>query len=168
MRAFNRVLVASVLTLAACGPGGRQHGGNCPGLCTALGYQECNDGAYSPPVQCATTETCDPNLGCVVCAPDQLYCGGDTDNSVLRCNHDGTGGTLVMDCPADNVCSGGACKTPCDAALDHPSNVGCDFWAADLDNEAFSANNAAAQQFAIVAANNNDYPVVVTVTKNAN
>jgi IgGFc binding protein len=172
MREHNRFWVASVLILVACGPGGRHNGGNCPGLCTALGYQECNDGAYSPPVQCATTETCDPEVGCVVCPPDQLYCAGDQDNSVSRCNHDGTGGELVMDCPADNVCSGGACKTPCDAALDHPSNVGCDFWAADLDNEAFNlvgaTNNAAAAQFAIVAANNNDYPVVVTVTKNAN
>jgi hypothetical protein len=66
----------------------------------------------------------------------------------------------------------GQCKTPCQAALDHPSNVGCDFWAADLDNEAFSlsggqSNTAAAQQFAIVAANDNDNPVTVTVTKNA-
>jgi len=63
-------------------------------------------------------------------------------------------------------------KTPCEAALDHPSNVGCDFWAADLDNEAFSlaggiGNNAAAQQFAIVAANDNDDAVTITVTKNA-
>ena len=168
MRAFNQIMVASALLLVACGPGGRHSGGNCPGLCTALGYQECNDGAYSPPVACATTETCDPNSGCVVCVPDGLYCAGDTDNSVYRCNHDGTGGTLVKDCPADNVCSNGDCKTPCDAALDHPSNVGCDFWAADLDNEAMNLNNAATAQFAVVAANNNDYPVVVTVTMNAN
>jgi hypothetical protein len=63
------------------------------------------------------------------------------------------------------------CKTPCDAALDRPSNVGCEFWAADLDNEAFNlngvSNNAASQQFSIVVANDNDYPVTVTVTKNA-
>ena len=68
------------------------------------------------------------------------------------------------------MCSNGACKTPCEAAEDHPSNVGCDFWAADLDNEATSgliANDAAAQQFSVVAANNNDFPIQVTVTKNA-
>ena len=59
------------------------------------------------------------------------------------------------------------CKGPCEAALDTPSNVGCDFWAADLDNEAPAGNAAAAAQFAVVAANNNDYPVTVTVTKNA-
>jgi hypothetical protein len=83
---------------------------------------------------------------------------------------DGTtdGGTSCpAECPDGTTCSNGMCKTPCEAALDHPSNVGCDFWAADLDNEATSISNAAAQQFAIVAANNNDNPVTVTVTSNA-
>ena len=65
----------------------------------------------------------------------------------------------------------GTCKTPCEASLDQPSNLGCEFWAADLDNEAFNmvgaTNNAAKQQFAVVVANNNDAPVTVTVTKNA-
>jgi len=66
-----------------------------------------------------------------------------------------------------SVCSQGVCKTPCDAALDYPSNVGCDFWAADLDNEATNISNAASQQFSVVVANNNDYAVSVTVTADA-
>src|SRR5947209_20632806 len=70
-------------------------------------------------------------------------------------------------CPEGTVCSAGLCKTPCDAALDHPSNVGCDFWAADLDNEATAMNNAASQQFAVVVANDNAYAVTVTVTTDA-
>ncbi|MBA3464231.1 MAG: IgGFc-binding protein, partial [Deltaproteobacteria bacterium] len=68
------------------------------------------------------------------------------------------------------ACSGGQCKTPCEAAEDNPSNVGCDFWAADLDNEASAgliANDAAAQQFSLVAANNNDFAITVRVFKNA-
>ena len=73
----------------------------------------------------------------------------------------------TMACPAGEVCSAGACKTPCEAADDNPSNVGCDFWAADLPNEAAGFNDAEAQQFAIVAANDNDAAVMVTVTKNA-
>jgi hypothetical protein len=167
MRAFKRICVASLLIVAACGPDGRDNPGNCPGICSALGFQECNDGQYSEPVACGPDQTCDPNAGCVVCPPDGLYCDGQ---EVLRCNKDGTGGSHVETCAADSVCSGGQCKTPCEAAADNPSNLGCDFWAADLDNEAFNmngvSNDAAAQQFAIVAANNNDYPVVVTVTKN--
>jgi hypothetical protein len=171
MRAFNQVLVASLLFMVACGPDGRDNPGNCPGICSALGFQECNDGQYSDPVACGLDQVCDPNFGCVVCPPEGLYCYGPTSNEVWRCNKDGTGGTHVETCDANSVCSNGECKTPCEAAADDPSNLGCDFWAVDLDNEAFNlngiSNDAAAQQFAIVAANNNDYPVVVTVTKNA-
>ncbi|MDQ3364015.1 MAG: IgGFc-binding protein [Myxococcota bacterium] len=156
--------------LATCGPGARNTDGDCTGVCTSLGYQQCQeDGTFDAPVQCGVGEVCDPTRGCVVCVPDSLYCFGPTGNDVYRCNDEGTGGELVEACGADEACSNGGCKTPCEAALDHPSNVGCDFWAADLDNEASNlpSSNAAAQQFAIVAANNNDYPVTVTVTKNA-
>src|SRR4051794_3063136 len=89
--------------------------------------------------------------------------GGPGDGS-------GSGSNAVVcdpDCPMGQVCSQGVCKTPCDAALDYPSNVGCDFWAADLDNEATNISNAASQQFAIVVANDNDYAVTVTVTQDA-
>jgi hypothetical protein len=106
-----------------------------------------------------------------VCPPDGYYCSGDATDEVWQCNKQGTGGTKVNTCDAGSVCSGGQCKTPCDAAADNPSNLGCEFWAADLDNEAFNtfgaSNDAAAAQYSIVAANNNDFAVTVTVTKNA-
>ncbi len=167
-----RVAMCFVLAaLAACGPDGRDQG-NCTSVCTALGFQQCNDdGSFEPAMACGPDEICDPNKGCVTCVPDQLYCGGPTANDVLRCNSEGTGGELVESCPADSVCSEGQCKTPCEAAEDNPSNLGCDFWSADLDNEASTTigitNDAAAQQFAVVAANNNDFPVTVTVLRNA-
>jgi len=174
MRARNQVLVSIGLVLSAalyasCGPANRDNGDNCTSICSALGYQKCHeDGSFDPPVACGPDEVCDPERGCVVCVPDSLYCYGPTANDVYRCNGEGTGGEFVEACGADEVCSNGACKTPCEAALDHPSNVGCDFWAADLDNEAsnIASANAAAQPFAIVVANNNDYPITVTVTKN--
>jgi len=171
MRASHCLLVSSLLLFViACGPDGRNNGGNCPGICSALGYQECNNGIYSEPVACAEGQTCDANDGCVVCPPEQLYCDGAASNEVWRCNKDGTGGMKVEQCATDSVCSEGQCKTPCEAAADDPSNLGCDFWAVDLDNEAVTTlgitNDAAAQQFAIVVANNNDYAVTVTVTKN--
>ena len=156
----------------SCGPSARQNGDGCAGICSALGYQACADnGAFEPPVACNPDETCDPVAGCVVCVPDQLYCGGPTDNDILKCNGEGSGGDVVMTCGANEVCSNGACKTPCEAAQDHPSNLGCDFWAADLDNESFNSslglsNDAAAQQYSLVVANNNDYPVNVSVMKN--
>ncbi|HVV82490.1 MAG TPA: IgGFc-binding protein [Kofleriaceae bacterium] len=160
------------LALAACGPShgdDDNNGGNCPNLCTALGWQRCESpGVYDPPVACEADQTCVPDVGCTVCMPEQLYCGAD--NQVWQCNGDGTGGSMVMTCDAGNVCSDGACKTPCERALDEPSNVGCDFWAVDLDNEAvsnFITNDAAAQQYSVVVANNNDYDVQVQVLDNA-
>lgn len=164
-------LLGLALLLAACGPDNRNNGPDCTSLCTSFGFEQCNgDGTYAPPVACGPDEVCDTGIGCVVCAPDQLYCAGDTANDVYRCNGAGTGGTFVESCPSTNVCSGGACKTPCEAAEDQPSNVGCEFWAADLDNEASTtfgfSNDAAAQQYSIVVANNNDYPVTVSVQTN--
>ncbi|HEU0037247.1 MAG TPA: IgGFc-binding protein [Kofleriaceae bacterium] len=166
------LLLFAAATATTCGPSPRDQGDNCTSVCTALGYQKCHeDGTFDPPIACGPDEICDPTHGCIVCIPDQLYCAGPLGNDVYRCNGEGTDGDLVESCPADAVCSEGQCKTPCEASEDHPSNLGCDFWAADLDNEAFNiagaSNDAAAQQFAVVAANNNDYPVTVTVTKNA-
>lgn len=172
MTAGKITLAAIVLFVGGCGPDSRGSGPTCTSLCTALGFQQCHqDGTYDPPVTCGPDQVCDPSVGCVVCVPDALYCAGPTANDVYRCNSAGTEGSLVESCPADSACSGGQCKTPCEAAEDNPSNVGCDFWAVDLDNEATSgsgfSNNAAAQQYSIVVANNNDYPVMVTVSKNA-
>jgi hypothetical protein len=171
MRATQLALVLWAMIGLGCGPGSRDNGPNCTSLCTAFGFQQCHeDGSFDPPMLCGPGETCDPLHGCVVCVPDELYCSGASSNDVYRCNHEGTQGDLVESCPADQACSGGQCKTPCEAAEDNPSNVGCDFWAADLDNEATSgiiANDAAAQQYSLVAANNNDFAIQVAVTKNA-
>ncbi len=173
MRAVTTACVAyALLVAAACGPGPRDNNPNCTSLCTALGFQQCNeDGSFDPPMLCSPDQTCDATYGCVVCVPDELYCAGPTSNDVHRCNGAGTDGTYVESCPMDNVCSGGQCKTPCEAAEDNPSNLGCDFWAVDLDNESSNtfglSNDAAAQQYSLVVANNNDFAVAVTVKKNA-
>ena len=166
--------VAALVTLAtaACGPNGNGSGDDddtCPNICTALGWQRClAPGVYADPVACEADQTCVPDVGCAVCNPGQAYCGAD--NQVWQCNADGTGGEMVSTCGAGEVCSYGDCKTPCERALDEPSNVGCDFWAVDLDNEStatFISNDAAAQQYSVVVANNNDYAVQVQVLKNA-
>jgi hypothetical protein len=168
------LLAATLATLASltlgCGPSGAgDDGDGCPDLCTALGWQKCLEpGVYADPVACEADQLCIPEVGCAVCNPGQEYCGAD--NEVWECNASGTAGTLVSACAAGEVCSNGDCKTPCERALDEPSNVGCDFWATDLDNEAvanFISNDAAAQQYSVVVANNNDYEVQVQVLKNA-
>ena len=98
-----------------------------------------------------------PLLLAIACGPKRDPGGGDDDA-------DGGSTSCPSTCPDGTTCSNGMCKTPCEAALDHPSNVGCEFWAADLDNEATTISNAAAQQFSVVAANDNDTPVDVKVT----
>src|SRR5262245_11346860 len=151
----NALVTLGVLTsilCAACGPGPRGEDDACDGVCSALGYQECVDGVLQPPVVCPPGQICAPDLGCTVCIPNDLYCDG---NTIMRCNEDGTGGTPVEECTGDLVCSAGECKTPCEAVADQPSNLGCDFWSVDLDNERFNwiggpvgGNDAAGQQYA--------------------
>src|SRR4051812_49191461 len=102
-----------------------------------------------------------PLVLAVACGTPKRGAGGDDDGTT-----DGGSTSCPSTCPDGTTCSNGMCKTPCEAALDHPSNVGCEFWAADLDNEATTISNAAAQQFSVVAANDNDAPVDVKVTIN--
>ncbi|MEZ4398751.1 MAG: IgGFc-binding protein [Kofleriaceae bacterium] len=162
-----------VLAISACGPSvgnGDDDDTTCQNRCTSFGWEQCHpDGTFDPPVRCASNQVCSEDLGCSVCAPNIPYCGAP--DQVWTCNADGSGGTLTTQCPQGEVCGDGVCTTPCNRALGEPSNVGCDFWAADLDNEAaetlIGVNDAAAQQYAIVVANNNDYDVSIQVFKNA-
>ncbi len=90
---------------------------------------------------------------CLTCRPGSTRCEGQT---VLLCDARGGAFTRARDCAgtATSVCRGGACTNLCaDAALEH-SNVGCEYWAVDLDNANVGVNsNAAAQQFAVVLSN---------------
>ncbi len=111
----------------------------------------------------ACAEACQVGLGCVPCIEGAPYC---QDDWVAICQADGS---LVNDyqCPDTQVCILGTCVTKCDPRVLEPSNVGCEFWAVDLDNEAIAANDAAAQQFGVAVANVNDYPVVVEIYVNS-
>jgi hypothetical protein len=174
MRSRHLASFALLLLAVACGPKARGTGPDCTSVCSAIGFAQCNeDGTFQPVVACAADQICDPAHGCVVCVADQTYCAGNNNSEIWQCNADGTSGTMVSSCPGDSVCSQGVCKDACARALDEPSNVGCDFWAADLDNEPAVAiagaplNDAAAAQYSVVIANNNNYQVSVKVTKNA-
>ncbi|MBP8805107.1 MAG: IgGFc-binding protein [Kofleriaceae bacterium] len=165
---------AAALVVSACGPsasGDDDDDGGCDNRCTAFGWEECiSEGVYQPPVRCEAEQVCIEDLGCAVCIPDRPYCGAP--DQVWQCNADGTGGTMTQQCPSGEVCGpNGTCTTPCQRALGEPSNVGCDFWAVDLDNEASTTlgftNDAAAQQYSIVIANNNDYDVNIQVFRNS-
>ncbi|MET0593644.1 MAG: IgGFc-binding protein, partial [Polyangiaceae bacterium] len=134
-----------------------------PPVCTAgaercRGARErCNaDGrAWSVVDDCpARGLVCAASLGrCAVCDPSAPRCEGQT---IMTCNADGTSETpgATCDVAREIVCRQGVCVALCEQAERLKSNVGCEYWAADLDNANVGlSRNAAAQQFAVVVSN---------------
>jgi hypothetical protein len=92
-------------------------------------------------------------LACTLCQPRTSRCGGQT---VLACDDTGDVESEVTTCDTtqDVACREGACVNLCAVAAERRSNVGCEYWAADLDNAVVDQTlNAAAQQFAVVVSN---------------
>jgi len=90
---------------------------------------------------------------CVVCEPNQRSCSGQT---IMQCDDTGSEQTALDTCdPSDaRVCRAGSCVNPCSLASQRRSNVGCEYFAVDLDNAKIDDTlNAAAQQFAVVISN---------------
>ena len=122
--------------------------------------------------------TCDRERGCIACSPGDKRCKvcteGDkncSEDVVQACNTLGTAWEDVEQCDLENageVCSQSRCQKACDVAKDLRGYVGCEFYAADLDNAALSdMNNASAQQYAVAVANPNRVPVDVRVEVNS-
>jgi hypothetical protein len=147
-----------------------------PPIC-APGAQRCNGdrlercrGSASPDwelaVDChASGLACAPSLSaCTLCLPGAIDCHQQT---AVVCDPSGEAWqpTQVCDGESGYACRDGVCVQPCDVAALQYSNVGCEYWAADLDNAVVSPSlNAAAQQYAIVVSNvQPDVPARVTV-----
>lgn len=145
----------------ASGAGGGLIGG-C-GDCLGLTFTPCDsDGNPLAPVDCP--EACAPGLGCVPCVPGEVRCVG---NDVTECRPDGSGYEVIETCDAANnlVCSNGECVGGCQAADEQPSNVGCEFWAVDLDQQdAF--NDPASAPWGVALSNAGDAEAVVTIEIN--
>ena len=160
-----------------------------PQVCTADGQRRCVGNkhyackAFEEFLE--TTETdctakgllCDAARGCIACSPGDMrckVCSDDerdcTEDVVQACNEDGTAWTDVETCDLENagqVCSQARCQKACDVAKELRGYVGCEFYAADLDNAALSdMNNASAQQYAVAVANPNRVAVSVRVDLN--
>ena len=90
---------------------------------------------------------------CVVCEPNQRSCSGQT---IMQCDATGSEQVALDTCdPSDQqVCREGGCVNLCTLASQRRSNVGCEYFAVDLDNAKINDTlNAAAQQFAVVISN---------------
>ncbi len=98
---------------------------------------------------------CADDLGCKPCRPGTTTCGGELKDRVDTCRLDGSGYEPGPKCSGEGkACRQGLCDDLCAVARSKRSNVGCEYWAAHLDNARISASlNATAQQFAIVVSN---------------
>ena len=133
-------------------------------VCEANTYVPCNDdGTEGTPIECP--EQCANGVGCVVCQPGELTCVG---NEVHECSDDGQSiGDVVETCDvgAGMTCHDGQCKDACVVAAEQPSNVGCEFWAVDLDQQD-SFNDPASAAWGIALSNTTEAPANVTIEIN--
>jgi hypothetical protein len=133
-------------------------------FCFGATYTPCVDGKAGTPITCESG-ACAPGLGCVTCVPGSTSCDG---NQVRKCTDDGTSfGPVVETCDAGAglICGNGKCGTACELAADQPSNVGCEFWAADLDQQDGLTDPASAP-WGVVISNAGDTPADVTIEIN--
>ncbi|MEA2753408.1 MAG: hypothetical protein QOI41_7551 [Myxococcales bacterium] len=106
-----------------------------------------------------------PSLSPAQACADGRICVGQ---EIFKCAADGTASTEKLgDCfGADEACIGGACKSGCDAVATLGSNVGCEFWAVDLDQEYDFSNDAAGAPWGVVIANPGGQPADVVIEQN--
>jgi hypothetical protein len=139
-------------------------------FCNTERLEECADGDggldWRVVDDCAERGlVCSTSLqACAVCEPDERAC---EENAPKVCAEDGGEWLLRNECneQAGLACRGGACQNLCNQAASRRSNVGCEYWAVDLDNANVGPDvNGAAQQFAVVVSNPHpDVGVYVTV-----
>lgn len=89
--------------------------------------------------------------GCHDCMPGKDDCDGSW---IVRCNETGDGYDQVEDCLPDesgNICQLGQCVSLCLDNMKLNTNVGCDYWAADLDQ--VNEKDADNIQFSVVVSN---------------
>jgi hypothetical protein len=147
-------------TGATTGTGGSSDQCNA---CFGSTYIPCVDGKPGNPQQCPAA--CAAGIGCVTCAPGGTVCSG---NEVHACSATGQDtGQVVQTCdPAKGeICADGKCGTACDLAADQPSNVGCEFWAVDLDQQD-GFNDPASAPWGVVISNAGQGQASVTIEIN--
>ncbi len=177
------VLLLLFPVLVACSGRQTSDGGSPPGpdagaaacsgnavQCAGYDVQRCVAGTLQTIDHCDLSQQCVDGLGCRACIPGRMVCVG---NEVHVCDDTGNGSTLQSTCAADEICQAGACVNACAAARAEQSTVGCDYYAADLDNgygegviSGGAFPNASESQYAVVLANPSDVAVMATVTTN--
>jgi len=92
------------------------------------------------------------NAACTVCFPGARKC--QDDQTVLECREDGSGYDVYQTCQGSSeVCTGQFCEELCARNVKFNSYIGCDYFAADLDNGWQGVD------FAVAVANPPDSPL---------
>ena len=121
--------------------------------------ERCEDGASGPTwttLDDCTAQglVCVPDSWvCKTCIPDSRRCDGQT---TMLCDASGDSEAKGKTCDVSQgiACRAGECVQLCARAKEQRSNVGCEYWAVDLDNANVGAGlNAAAQQYSVVVSN---------------
>lgn len=136
------------------------------GYCVGNLYTPCTSpGVAGTGVECPIDQVCVPQKGCLPCTPGTNTCVG---NEVHSCTDVGAVGAKVKDCDVAKAerCVKGECMNACDAAASSPSNVGCEFWAVDLDNTKNMIDDAANKPWGIVLSNAGESNATVTIERN--
>lgn len=88
-------------------------------------------------------------------------------NEIHTCDAKGNAGAKVGECTGKGeVCIGGECQKGCAATEVVTSNVGCEFWAVDLDNNKDPFNDAAGAPWGLVISNAGDAATDVVIEQN--
>jgi len=135
------------------------------GYCEGVNFYPCEGDGVGDPIDCyAQGDVCVNGSGCLPCVPGETTC---QDNAIYSCDDNGQPGELIEECNADDgeICSEGDCVDACEAADDTPSNIGCEFWAADLPNER-GLSDASFTPWGVVLANAGQTPADVIVERN--
>ena len=91
------------------------------------------DGQWSEGEACTEGTVC-ANGGCQECTPGQKICGGDAGNEIWSCPAEGALPELVESCVEGTQCYSGYCLNPCAPDIKEDTNVGCEYYAIDLEN----------------------------------
>jgi len=121
-----------------------------------------SDGKGWIPVPCPSGELCIKGVcKATKCFPKTPICEGKQHFKV--CKDDGSGYAEKQDCKTGAYCLGGKCISLCEKNLKVASNVGCEYWSADLDNfdDFLSPQNPKGTPHSIVISNPGIYDATI-------
>lgn len=129
--------------------------------CVGSVFQRCvamNGGEFGRPENrdCSLEDlNCVAPTGCVACNPNSTRCSDDELN-VERCKADASGWEVAEMCDTSMgiACVAATCRRLCTSPTVLGTNIGCEYYAVDLDNAQLGVGeSAASQQYAVVLSN---------------